>query len=215
MGDTWNRLPSYHVARRRLTDPCSAVQTVVLEAGGGYGKSVLAAELVERWGALPVWVLLEEGGVSARLLVGRLRDAVARAGLTDAACAMAARGDDPSGAIDAMLTALDAESCAIVVDDAHHADREAARLIVGLAAQRGESVRVHLRLERHNRREQRQRRDRRSRRGRDRQLCARRCTGRGFRAWRRRWRRRRVHRRRRGFDRLRVHQRSAAGRALL
>jgi ATP/maltotriose-dependent transcriptional regulator MalT len=102
---------------------------VVVEAAGGYGKSVLAAELVDAWGALAIWVLLEPGGVSARLLIARLRAAVARAGLTDAAAAMATVGDDPAGAIEAMLDALRDESYAIVIDDVQHAAPDAAALI--------------------------------------------------------------------------------------
>ena len=75
----WNRLPSYHVRRPRLTERCGDERTVLVEAAGGYGKSVLAAELADAWGAVPVWVLLEGGGVSAKLLVARLRAAVERA----------------------------------------------------------------------------------------------------------------------------------------
>jgi DNA-binding SARP family transcriptional activator/ATP/maltotriose-dependent transcriptional regulator MalT len=140
--DTFRRLPSHHIPRTRLTSACADQPVIVVEAAGGYGKSVLAAELIELWGVLPIWVLLEESGVAARLLVARLRDAVARAGLTDAAGAMAARGDDPSGAIEVMLAALGGETCAIVIDDAHHADRAAAQLIARIAALRGGSVRV-------------------------------------------------------------------------
>ena len=44
-------------------------------------------------------------------------------------------GDDPPGSIDAMLAALEHESCAIVIDDAHHADRGAAALIDRIAGQ--------------------------------------------------------------------------------
>ena len=95
---------------------------------------MLAAELVDAWDALPIWVLLEEG-VSARLLVARLRAAVDRAGLSDTVAAMAAAGDDPIGAVDAMLDGLQGESCAIVIDDAHHADRDAARLLDRIANQ--------------------------------------------------------------------------------
>ena len=108
---------------------------MVVEAAGGYGKSVLAAELVEVWGALPIWVVLEEGEVSAQLLAGRLRGAVAAAGLSDAAGEMAAAGDDPPGAVDAMLAALRGESVAIAIDDAHNAARDAAGLIERIADQ--------------------------------------------------------------------------------
>ncbi len=121
---------------------------MIVEAAGGYGKSVLGAELVGVWGALPIWVLLDEGGVSARLLVARLRAAVGHAGLHDAAGVMAAMGDDLPGAIDAMLAALAGESCAIVIDDVHHADRDAAKLIARIAAQLLEPQRLLL-LARH------------------------------------------------------------------
>ncbi|MGO9973305.1 MAG: BTAD domain-containing putative transcriptional regulator [Solirubrobacteraceae bacterium] len=130
-----SRLPSYHVRRARLTDACSGERVVVVEAAGGYGKSVFGTELVDAWGALPIWVLLEEGEVSAQLLASRLRAAVARSGLSDAAAAMAAAGDDPAGAVDDMLSGLAGESSAIVIDDAHHAARDAARLIDRIASQ--------------------------------------------------------------------------------
>jgi len=106
---------------------------LVVEAAAGYGKSVLAAELVEVWGAVPVEVLLEQGEVSAELLVARLHAAVARAGFADAARSMAAAGADPVGAVDAMLASLEGESCAIVIDDAHHATRSAGALIDRIA----------------------------------------------------------------------------------
>ena len=133
-----SRLPPHHIRRRRLVDACAAAQVVVVEAAGGYGKSVLAAELVDANGLVPIWVLLEDGGVPGRLLAGRLRGAVARAGLADAAAAMSASGDDPAGAIDALLGALAGESCAILIDDAHHAARDAAQLIDRMASQLGD-----------------------------------------------------------------------------
>ncbi|HEV2362267.1 MAG TPA: hypothetical protein VGS21_11235 [Acidimicrobiales bacterium] len=131
-----SRLPSHHIARRRLTDRCLGVDAsvVVVEAGAGYGKSVLGAELAEVWGAVPVEVILEEGAVSAQLLVGRLRAAVARAGYLDAAAAMAKAGDDAAGSVDAMVAAIAGESCVVVIDDAHHAARDAAVLIDRIAA---------------------------------------------------------------------------------
>src|SRR5579871_2446514 len=125
-----SRLPPHHVARPRLTDRCRGEDSlVVVEAAAGYGKSVLGAELVDRWGAVPIEVWLEEGPVSAPLLVGRLRAAVAGAGFVDAAGEMAGPGEDHAGAVDALLAALRGESCAIVIDDAHNAARDAAVLI--------------------------------------------------------------------------------------
>ena len=84
---------------------------------------------------MPIEVVLEEGGVSAQLLAGRLRAAVARAGYSGATIEMSAMADDPAGALDAMLGALAREACAIVIDDAHNATRDAAVLIDRLAAE--------------------------------------------------------------------------------
>jgi len=101
------RLPSYYVSRPRLLDPCRDERVVVLEASAGYGKSVLAAELVSSWGAVPVDVVLEDGGVPAPLLASRLRAAGGRAGFVDAAGSMAAAGQwnvgGRAGSVDAQL----------------------------------------------------------------------------------------------------------------
>ena len=128
------QLPPHHVPRPRLSDRCAGASVVVVEAAAGYGKTVFGAELVEAWGAVPIEVLLEPGEVSGDLLAARLRAAVARAGFTDAAEAMNASGADAAGAVDAMLDALRQESCAIIVDDAHHAARGAGQLIDRIAA---------------------------------------------------------------------------------
>jgi ATP/maltotriose-dependent transcriptional regulator MalT len=132
---SWNRLPPYHIRRPRLTELCLDERIVVVEGAGGYGKSVLAAELADAWGAVPVWVLLEEGGITAQLFVVRLRAAVEQAGFRAAAAAMAAAGEDAAGAIDTLVGAIAGESCAILVDDAHHAGRDAALLVDRLAEQ--------------------------------------------------------------------------------
>jgi DNA-binding SARP family transcriptional activator len=132
-----SRLPSHHVPRPRLTDACRAedVAVVVVEAAAGYGKSVLGAELVEVWRAVPVEVLLEPAEVSAELLVARLHAALVGAGFADAAAAMARAGADSIAAVDAMMGALGGEACGIVIDDAHHATRSAAALIDRIASQ--------------------------------------------------------------------------------
>src|ERR1700760_247844 len=107
------RLPPHHMPRPRLTDRCRGEDVVVVEAAAGYGKSVLAAELVDVWGAVPIEVLLEPEEVSAELLAARLRAGVARAGFLDAAASMVAAGADPAGAVDAMVAGLKGEACAI------------------------------------------------------------------------------------------------------
>ncbi|HMC39409.1 MAG TPA: hypothetical protein VKI19_07080 [Acidimicrobiales bacterium] len=127
-------LPVHHIRRPHLTDRCRDERIVVVEASAGYGKSVLAAELVDTWGTVPVEVLLDESGVSAGLLASRLRAAVQRAGFVDAAASMAETGEDAVGAVDAMLAALADESCAFVIDDAHNAMRDAGLLCDRIAA---------------------------------------------------------------------------------
>ncbi|HET6873273.1 MAG TPA: BTAD domain-containing putative transcriptional regulator [Acidimicrobiales bacterium] len=129
-GKTWaERLPRHHVPRSRLTERAAAEQVVIVEAGAGYGKSVLAQELIAEWRVVPVEVLLDAGGVSAAVLAGRLRAAVTAAGLSDSAGAMTAAGDDPAGVVDAMVSSLSGEACCFVIDDAHNALPEAGALI--------------------------------------------------------------------------------------
>jgi DNA-binding SARP family transcriptional activator/ATP/maltotriose-dependent transcriptional regulator MalT len=127
-------LPAHHVARPRLTDGVADHRVVVVEAAGGYGKTVLAAELVAGLQAIEVEVPLEEGPIPAQLLVSRLIAGVRRAGLHDAAEAMAAAGEDVVGSLDAGADALSRDRCVVVIDDAHHANRQAAGLIVRLAS---------------------------------------------------------------------------------
>ena len=112
---------------------CLGASVVVVEAGAGYGKTVLAAELTDTWRSVPVEVVLHEGGVPAELFAARLRAAAAHAGFSAAAAAMSEAGEDAAGAVDALLDALARERCAFIVDDAHHAERDAGRLIERLA----------------------------------------------------------------------------------
>lgn len=124
-------LPAHHIPRARLARAVSEQNVVVIEAGGGYGKTTLAAEIVDVWGAIEIEVTLHEGAASAALLATRLRSAVALAGFPAAAAVMA--GDDAHAAVEAALAALSTEQCAFVIDDAHHAERDAAGLIDWLA----------------------------------------------------------------------------------
>jgi DNA-binding SARP family transcriptional activator/ATP/maltotriose-dependent transcriptional regulator MalT len=128
------RLPPYHIRRSRLSEKCLEESVVVVEAGGGYGKSVLGAELVDAWQAVGVDVVLLTEAMTAPMFAARLRAAVAKSGFSEAAAAITGAGDDPQGAVDAALAALSGEQCAFVIDDAHHADRDTAHLIEHLAA---------------------------------------------------------------------------------
>jgi DNA-binding SARP family transcriptional activator/ATP/maltotriose-dependent transcriptional regulator MalT len=106
---------------------------VVVEAAAGYGKSVFAAELVDHWHSVGIEVQLENAGVTAALLAARLHEAVGRAGFSDAAAAADSK-QDPTAALDTMLSALAQESCTFVIDDAHNARPDGAELVEHLAA---------------------------------------------------------------------------------
>lgn len=111
---------------------CEREQIVVVEAAGGYGKSVLAAELIEHWQTICLEARLDHDGCGAPLLAARLHEAVARAGFSDAAAAAEGKGD-PVQLVDAIVAALSGEACAFLIDDAHHASRDAGELIDHLA----------------------------------------------------------------------------------
>ena len=106
---------------------------VVVEAGGGYGKTTLAAEIVDGWNAIGIEVALHDHAGTAGLFIARVRAAIAHAGFSEAAAAIAAAGDDPYEVLETALAALESERCAFVIDDAHHATRGAAALIDSLA----------------------------------------------------------------------------------
>ena len=125
-------LPPHHLARRRLISAAEGVAVLVVEAGAGYGKTTLAAAIVEDRRAVEVEVTLHEG-VAAESFTARLEAGLRRAGLSYAAAAMADAGYDPTGAVDAAIDALAGESCVIVIDDVQHADRGAAVLIERMA----------------------------------------------------------------------------------
>jgi len=127
------RLPPYHISRPRLSKRCLDERVVVVEAGGGYGKSVLGVELVDAWRAVGIEVVFLTEGITGPLFAARLRAAVAKAGFSEAAAAMAT-ADDPQATVDTALASLAGEQCAFVIDDAHYADRDAAHLIEHLAS---------------------------------------------------------------------------------
>jgi DNA-binding SARP family transcriptional activator/ATP/maltotriose-dependent transcriptional regulator MalT len=127
------RLPPHHVPRPRLTDRCADFPVVVVEAAAGYGKTVLGAELLERWRSVGIDVQFDPGGVSAELMTARLRAAVRRAGFSEAA-AVSEGEVDAYSVVDSLVAALANERCTFVLDDIHWANTDAAALIDHLAA---------------------------------------------------------------------------------
>jgi DNA-binding SARP family transcriptional activator/ATP/maltotriose-dependent transcriptional regulator MalT len=127
------QLPAYHVPRPRLTAQCVDQRVVVVEAAGGYGKSVLGAELLSGWWSVGIDIQFDHHGTSANLLAARLRAAVLHAGFSDAAWAASTEGD-ATGTADAIVNALAHERCTFVFDDVHNAAPDAGALIERIAA---------------------------------------------------------------------------------
>ena len=101
---------------------------VLIEAPSGYGKSVLAEQLIDAWELAPLRVRLT-GGTGAEELVDRFRRAARRTGLGDVVAALA--GDEPVAALDNVVT-LCADGrfdLTLLVDDAHFLTSSAVELL--------------------------------------------------------------------------------------
>src|SRR3954468_21212657 len=79
---------SSHVPRPRLVRALLGAPVGLIEAGGGYGKSVLAGELRRELGTASAEAVVETETDSAEQLVGVLRRGLRRAGLSDSAAAL-------------------------------------------------------------------------------------------------------------------------------
>jgi ATP/maltotriose-dependent transcriptional regulator MalT/DNA-binding SARP family transcriptional activator len=123
------------VLRRRLLDALAGARIGVVEAGGGFGKSMLAAQFGRSLGIGHAVATLEPGDDDPGRVVTRLARALRRARLSDLA-AVLEQAPAPADALEALLAALalEGEPVLLVVDDAHHAgSSEAGRLLVRLA----------------------------------------------------------------------------------
>jgi DNA-binding SARP family transcriptional activator len=114
----------------------------LVEAGAGYGKSVLAAEYAAHLGVVTIECRLEGGPLSPDLVVSRLRAGARRVGLSGTDARMAEAGRDAVGAIDALVGSLSGEAALIIVDDVHHAGLPAAALLARLAEGLGPGQRL-------------------------------------------------------------------------
>ncbi len=123
------------VERKRLLAPAARARFVVVGAPSGFGKSVFAEQVLRRWG-LPTlrWrpSTLTEHHVDAAALVDGLRRSASRSGLADLSSAMLATS--PRAAVDACVDHLGGtrSELALLLDDVHRLDDEAAALVVRL-----------------------------------------------------------------------------------
>lgn len=122
-------LPQHHVPRPRLAGALARAPIGLIEAGGGYGKSVLVGELRRELGIASADAVLERDTDEAEQLVGALRRGFRRAGLSDLAAALT--GAHPADV--AAAFELESDPVLLVVEEAQHASGAAAELLAGLA----------------------------------------------------------------------------------
>ena len=125
------------VSRHRLLRLLAAHRIVVLEAGGGCGKSVLGVEYGRSLGIAVAAARLGPGDGAGIAIVQSLARGLRAARLTDLSMPLAVSDREPSGLIEALLEALARtdEPVLLIVDDAHHVvDPEAGELVRLLAS---------------------------------------------------------------------------------
>jgi DNA-binding SARP family transcriptional activator/ATP/maltotriose-dependent transcriptional regulator MalT len=122
-------LPLHHVPRRRLVQALEGASIGLVEAGGGYGKSVLASEVRRHFSVASAVCELVRDTEAPEQLLGALRRGLRRAGLSDLATAVSASSPEE------LAATLDrtAEPLLLVVEEVQHARGPAAELLGALA----------------------------------------------------------------------------------
>jgi ATP/maltotriose-dependent transcriptional regulator MalT/DNA-binding SARP family transcriptional activator len=122
------------VVRGRLLTELQAGPVGVIEAGAGYGKSVLARQFQRELGTATAFVPLGPPDDDPAILMGSLRRALVASRLSDLAAATDVT--DPSAGVERLLDTLAELSVPLllVLDDAHHLRRpEVTALVLRLA----------------------------------------------------------------------------------
>ena len=139
-------LPPIHVPRPRLVDLLAAARVTLVAAPGGYGKTVLAAELGARL-ELPV-IDVDAGAVTtADLFCAAIRRGAIRAGLSDLVASLGRiTSADPGTCAREVADACAAfaSGLLIVVDEAQEIVGDAAAMLVALAGEAHPRVRLVL-----------------------------------------------------------------------
>ena len=118
-----------YVDRERVLGDLIEAPVVLIEAGGGFGKSVLADQLRGRLDIASAVAELERDTEHAEQLVGALRRGMRRAGLSDVASALGGASADEIE--DAFARAT--EPLLLVVEEVQHATGSAAAVLAGIA----------------------------------------------------------------------------------
>lgn len=117
------------VERARLLRRLTAARLVLIEAGGGFGKSVLAGQLRRRVETASAVIELERDTDEPDQLVGAMRRGLRRAGLSDIATGLdGASADELAAAL-----ARSPEPVLLVIEEIQYAGGAAAEALAGLA----------------------------------------------------------------------------------
>ncbi|MFN8112084.1 MAG: BTAD domain-containing putative transcriptional regulator [Solirubrobacterales bacterium] len=126
------------VPRPRLAEGLLGARVGLIEAGGGYGKSVLASEVAEQLGTPSAVAVLERATEDPDELVGAIRRGLRSAGLSDSAAALA--GADPAAVVAALEVGED--PVLLVVEEAQRIGGAAVELLAGVARELGSGPRL-------------------------------------------------------------------------
>ncbi|WP_165492026.1 AAA family ATPase [Egibacter rhizosphaerae] len=120
-----------HVARPHLRQALLRTRISAVIAGAGYGKTALAAELLETHECPAARVRVRQDAADAHQLLESVRQALARARLEEASEILDATAADPSGLADALHDGLVevSEPTLLLVDDAQRLQDDAARYL--------------------------------------------------------------------------------------
>jgi ATP/maltotriose-dependent transcriptional regulator MalT/DNA-binding SARP family transcriptional activator len=141
-GDVVVSLPPYHVARPRLSGDLARRPLSVVIAGAGFGKSLLAAEVCDEYGAPALTAVLETGAGSAGSVVARLRDDARQRGLSDVTAAM--ESADPQRRMAALIASFADQPVVIVIDEVQHLEPDAVALLSEVVADANAGLRMLL-----------------------------------------------------------------------
>jgi ATP/maltotriose-dependent transcriptional regulator MalT len=123
------------VPRERLLEVLRSGRLAIVEAGAGYGKSVLAAQYGRTLGVAGAFATVTAGAGDSPALLGALRRGLRAARLSDLASALDG-AEDPATRLESLLDALAAavDPILLVIDDAHNLiDEAASKLLIDLA----------------------------------------------------------------------------------
>jgi ATP/maltotriose-dependent transcriptional regulator MalT len=129
-GDALARL----IERTRLIDALAAAPVGLIEAGSGYGKSVLAAQYRQKCGIATAYVPIGRLDRDVSVFASSVRRALRDARLSDMVAAV--EGLEPEASADRLLDALadTEEAVLVIVDDAHELqDSDSSQLLMRLA----------------------------------------------------------------------------------